>query len=172
MYCGNKANHISIIEGTRVLGTNYQCMKKGIGVGLHLPYDSEYSEHHIPVDPRKFYCGNADVPPVAGDYLAVGSPSKCLSVGIGVGKSMRAGMGPPYGMNFVRYYLPYILFLFIIIGIFSILYFTKPQFVTKKDENNNNVIDKGKFIPSFMLVCLVIAIIIWWFWKRYIRRWF
>lgn len=171
MYCGNQANYPGLVSGTHFLGTNYQCMRKGIGIGRHLPYDSSYTGPHVPVDPRRFYCGNAHVPPVAGGYLATGSPSKCRMIGVGVGKAQRAAMGAPYGMNFVRYYLPYILFLLIIIVIFVILYFTKPKFITNKDSNNKYIIDWVKFVPYFLLTCLIVAIIIWWFWKRFVRRW-
>jgi hypothetical protein len=170
-YCGNNLNHPSLIAGTHVLGTNYQCMRKGIGVGSHLPYDTAYAGVYNPVDPRRFYCGNADVAPVAGGYLAVGSPSKCLQIGIGVGKSQRAGLGPPAFMYFIRYVLPYLLFLLIIGGIFLGLYFTKPKFVTKKDYRNQDVIDLSKFIPYFIITCLVVGIILWWFWKTFVRIW-
>jgi hypothetical protein len=172
-YCGNNLNYSGLLAGTHVLGTNYQCMRKGIGVGSHLPYDSAYAGAYAPVDPRRFYCGNAAVPPAAGGYLAVGSPSKCLQVGVGVGKVKRAAMGPPFGMYFIRYVLPYLLFFIITGGIFSILYFTKPKFVTKTDpkDPNKDIIDWSKFVPYFIVACLVVSIIIWWFWRRFVRRW-
>ena len=168
IYCGNSLNFTGLVTGTHIIGTNYQCLKKGIGVGLNLPYDRAYTGGYAPIDNRRFYCGNAQMPP---GYFAVGSPSKCLQVGVGVGKSRVASLGPPFGMNFVRYYLPFILF-FVIVGvIFSIIYFTKPKFVSKKDDNNNDIIDWDKFIPYYLLSCLIIGIIIWMFWKRYVRRW-
>jgi hypothetical protein len=170
-YCGNNLNHHSLLSGTHVLGTNYQCMRKGIGVGSHLPYDTAYSGVYAPVDSRKFYCGNAEVPPVEGGYLAVGSPSKCLQIGIGVGKSQRAGLGPPAFMYFIRYVLPYIIFFCITVGLCMVLYFIKPKLVTKKDYMNEDVIDWSKFVPYSITLCLVVAIIIWWFWKRFVRKW-
>jgi hypothetical protein len=171
MYCGNKANYTGIVTGTHYLGTYYQCMRRGIGVGRNLPYDVSYTGLHVPVDPRRYYCGNSLVPPIDGGYYGVGSPSKCLSTGIGVGKSQRASMGAPYGMNFVRHYLQYIIFLGMVCIIFSILYLTKPKFITIKDINNNDIIDWDKFIPYFLLLCLITGIIILWFWKRYVRVW-
>lgn len=171
MYCGNDLNFPGLLDGTHFLGTNYQCLRKGIGVGSHLPYDSAYASPHAPVDGRKFYCGNDAVPPVAGGYFGVGSPSKCLAIGIGVGKAQRAAMGPPAFMYFIRYVLPYLLF-FVIVGvIFAILYFVKPKFITKKDYQNIVVIDWDKFTPYYIVICLVTAISIWWFWKRFVRRW-
>lgn len=168
IYCGNNLNDHKLIAGTHTLGNNYQCLRKGIMVGRNLPYDASYAGVYAPVDPRRFYCGNALDLPVG--YFGTGSPSKCLSIGVGVGKAQRVVMGVPYGLNFVRYYLPYILFLFIIIGIFTILYFVKPKFVTKKDINNKDIIDWAKFVPYFVIACLVLVIIIWWFWKRFVRR--
>ena len=170
-YCGNNLNFPGLTAGTHIIGTNYQCLRKGMGVGLHLPYDVAYGGGHAPVDARRFYCGNAPVPPAAGGYFAVGSPSKCLQIGIGVGKARVAALGPPFGMHFVRYYLPFILFFIIVGGIFAILYFTKPKFITKKDDKNNDVIDWSKFVPYYLLACLIVGIIIWFFWKKYVRRW-
>jgi hypothetical protein len=170
-YCGNNLNNPKLINGTHVLGSNYQCMKKGIGVGSHLPYDISYAGIYAPVDPRRFYCGNDAVPPVAGGYLAVGSPSKCLQIGIGVGKSQRAGFGPPSYMYFIRHILPYVIFFTIISIIFMCLYFIKPKFITNKDDNNNDVIDYSKFVPYLVIASLVTSISIWWFWKRFVRRW-
>lgn len=170
-YCGNDANFAGLSTGTHVIGTNYQCLRKGIGVGRNIPYDAAYATPHTPIDPRRFYCGNAAVLPAGGGHFAMGSPSKCLQIGVGVGKAQRAAMGPPAFMYFIRYILPYILFILISGGIFSVLYFTKPDFVSKKDNNNKNVIDWGKLIPFYLLFSLTAVIIIWWFWKRFVRRW-
>lgn len=171
MYCGNQANYPGLVAGTHFLGTNYQCLRKGIGVGSHLPYDTAYSGDYTPVDGRKFYCGNDEVPPEAGGYIGIGSPSKCLSIGVGVGKAQRAGLGPPTFMFFFRYVLPYLLFIFIVGGIFAVLYFVKPTFITKKFYQNIDVIDWDKFVPYYLLACLVTAICIWWFWKQYVLKW-
>lgn len=171
IYCGNSLNFDGLLTGTHVIGSNYQCLRKGIGIGSHIPYDASYAGGYAPIDDRRFYCGNTAVPPVAGGYFAVGSPSKCLQVGVGVGKARVAALGPPFGMNFVRYYLPFVLFFVISGGLFVILYFTKPNFMTKKDDKNSDVIDWSKFIPYYLLSCLILAIIIWFFWKRYVRRW-
>lgn len=171
MYCGNDLNFPGLLSGTHFLGTNYQCLRKGIGVGSNLPYDSDYAGPHVPVDGRKFYCGNADVPPEDGGYFGVGSPSKCLAIGIGIGKAQKAALGPPAFMYFIRYILPYLLFFIIASVIFVILYFIKPKIITKKDNQNNYVIDWSKFIPYYIISCLINAIFITWFWKRFVRRW-
>lgn len=172
MYCGNSVNYPGLVNGTHFLGTNYQCLRRGIGIGRHLPYDASYAQPYVSIDARRFYCGNAPVPPPGGGYFAVGSPSKCQQIGVGIGKAHRAAMGPPAAMYFIRFILPYLLFFLIIGGFFLVFYFTKPKFLVKKESNTQKVvIDWGKFIPYYTISCLVTGILIWWFWKTYVRRW-
>ena len=173
IYCGNNLNDPKLLTGTHVIGTNYQCLRKGIAVGRNLPYDVNYADTHEPIDQRKFYCGNETVPPARGGYFAVGWPAKCLQTGIGVGKSQRAAMGPPAFMYFIRHILPYLLFFVIDGGIFTILYFVKPKFITKENENdiNKREIDWGRFIPIMASIVLVTYIFLYFFWKNYVRRW-
>ena len=172
-YCGNNANFHGLIKGTHEVGTNYNCLKKGIGIGKHLPYDKTFSGTYNPIDSRTFYCGKADVPPPNMGYFSVGWPAKCLQTGIGIGKAQKSSSGSPFGMNFIRYYLPYLLFLLIISTIFIIFYFVKPKFVTKKDPNQNNkrVIDWEKLVLYIMVTALIVGIILYWFWKSYVLRW-
>ena len=167
-YCGNNINDIKLLSGTHVLGTNYQCLQKGIGVGMHLPYDDTFSGPYAPVDPRRFYCGNLAVPPAG--YFAHGSPSKCLQIGVGIGKSQKAGLGPPRFMYFIRYILPFILIIILSIITFMIMYFAKPDYVTKI-VNNTKVIDWDKFTPNFLLYTLVISVVIWILWHKFVLRW-
>ena len=171
IYCGNNLNNQKLISGTHVLGTNYQCLRRGIGVGRNLPYDDAFSQPYVPVDNRKFYCGNSDILPPAGGYFSIGSPSKCMQVGVGVGKIQRAAMGLNARDYFIRYILKYIIVLFISGGIFSILYFIKPSFVMKT-KNKKTVIDWGKLIPFFFLFSLIVVVIVWHVWKRFVMRWF
>jgi hypothetical protein len=172
IYCGNSANYNGLITGTHVPGTNYQCMRRGIGIGLHLPYDESYTQPYAPIDGRKFYCGNAPAPPIGGGYFAIGSASKCQQIGVGVGKAQRASLGPPTAMFFIRFVLPYLLFFLIIGIIFIVFYYKKPNFLTKEDsKNSKNIVDWGKFLPYYTISCLITGIIIWWFWKKYVRRW-
>lgn len=167
-YCGNSLNYSGLLAGTHVIGTNYECLRKGIGVGSHLPYDAQYAQPHAPIDQRRYYCGNNGLP--AG-YFAVGSPIKCLQIGIGVGKSQRAAMGPPAFMYFIRHVLPYMSFVLVMGVIMLVVYFTKPKFWVKKDNDNKDVIDWGKFVPYYVAMGLLVAIFIWFFWTRYVRRW-
>ena len=168
-YCGNNNNYNGLLRGTHRLGTNYECLRKGIGFGSHLPYDPDYNLNYDPVDTRKFYCGNSpDVPP---EYFAVGSPSKCLAVGVGVAKSQKARNGPPKFMYFIRYFLPYVLFIILASITFLSFYFTKPTFLTINDKENKVNIDWSKFIPYYLLCCLIISILIYFFWNRYVLQW-
>lgn len=171
IYCGNNLNDIKLITGAYVIGTNYQCLRKGIVVGKNLPYDANYSGVHVPIDQRTFYCGNASITPPG--YFATGWPAKCLQTGVGVGKSQKAAMGPHSFLYFIRHVLPYLLFLVIFGGIFTILYFVKPKIITKEDENDRKeyVIDWGKFIPIMSVIALITCILLYWFWKNYVRRW-
>ena len=171
-YCGNNINFPGLVAGTHVSGTNYQCLRRGIGVGYHLPYDAAYAQPHMPIDQRRFYCGNAPVPPPAGGYFAVGSASKCMQIGVGVGKARKAGQGPPWGMNFIRYYLPFLLFFSVVGSILAVGIVVKPKFISKIDkETNKMVIDWSKFIPYFSLFVVLVALLIWIIWKRFVRRW-
>ncbi len=156
MYCGNNANFPGLATGTHFIGTNYQCLKKGIGVGFHLPYDNQYSLPYTPIDGRRFYCGNnAVVPP---DYTAAGSPSKCLATGIGVGKARKAALGAPV-VQISPIFKRILLFFSVIISVFLIFYFTKPKFLTKKDLKNNDVIDWEKFFLYYIVICLIVYIL-------------
>lgn len=167
-YCGNNNNYNGLLRATHRLGSNYECLRKGIGAGSRLPYDQEYSENYDPVDTRKFYCGNSpEVPP---EYFAVGSPSKCLAVGIGIGKSQKARKGPPRFLSFIRYVLPYLLFVILASIIFVSFYFTKPSFLTINDKENQSIV-WSKFIPYYLLCCLIISILIYFFWNRYVLQW-
>ena len=167
IYCGNKENFTGLLSGTHILGTNYQCLRKGIGIGKNQPYDSSYNSPYEPVDDRKYYCGNShDIPD--GTYFAMGSPSKCLSIGVGVGKSIKASIGPPHFMYLIRYILPYIISLILSI---LLVFLLKPIFLTKKDDQLVDVIDWGKFIPYYLLFWLIINISIYFFWKNFVRKW-
>lgn len=167
IYCGNNQNDPKLISGTHQVGTNYECLRRGIGVGYHLPFDSTYLNPHVPIDQRRFYCGN--LPAVPHDYFAVGSPSKCLAIGVGIGKAQRALLGLSNGVYFIRYILPYLLFVIGVGVLFIILYYTKPEFVTKKNNNGKVDIDWDKFIPYYLLFCMILSAVLWLIWKRVIR---
>ena len=83
MYCGNNA----LKAGVR-FGTRYECLKKGIGVGIHAPVDPEYNGPYEPIDKTRIYCGTKKRLP--GNYDRMGSPTDCLRKGVGIGKRISA----------------------------------------------------------------------------------
>lgn len=140
LYCGNNQNSPKIISGTHQFGTNYECLRKGIGTGFNMPYDPDYNNDYNPLDDRKYYCGNNPVLPAG--YFAVGSPSKCLQIGIGLGKSQKALLGPP---NFLRKFKTEIALIITYIIINIVLFRVFPTY------------DKMKII----LICSLVFLILW-----------
>jgi hypothetical protein len=88
MYCGNNRRSSSLRNGTKVIGTRYKCFQAGIGVGLNLPYDKEYTAKHVPIQNLRVYCGNEKKLPVGYDVM--GTLPMCMVKGVGVGKSIKA----------------------------------------------------------------------------------
>jgi len=88
IYCGNNQKSPQLIQngGDCVLGTNWLCLRKGIGHGLHSPIDLEFLNYE-PIDPpEKIYCGN---PPLPDRYERFARRHNCLQKGIGIGKRIR-----------------------------------------------------------------------------------
>ena len=88
-YCGN--NLLSpLLEangGDCIIGTNYQCLKKGIGYGIHSPIDLDFINYE-PIDPpENIYCG--DKRPLPDEYERFGRRSSCLRKGVGIGKKIK-----------------------------------------------------------------------------------
>jgi hypothetical protein len=79
VYCGNNRFELN----GQQLGTNYQCFKKGIGVGNRLR--RQRYEAIDPVD--NIYCGNRVELPRYYDYI--GTRVECLQKGVGVGRNLR-----------------------------------------------------------------------------------
>lgn len=124
IYCGNNAASIELTSGNSILGTRYECLKKGIGRGMHMqPNPGPY----IPIDERKIYCGtNPDLP---DDYDYMGNLSHCLQKGIGVGKKLVSGF---IGFVTTNKKAPIVFFLFMVFITIIVLYFMKPSFLFKK----------------------------------------
>ena len=168
IYCGNNLNDPKLTYGTHNIGTRYQCLRKGIGVGINLPYDPSYSLPYRPIDGRKFYCGKSRHPPAGGGYFAIGSPSKCLQKGVGIGKKQianRRGGGGGSRFSFsntnMSKFNPYIIFVIIITILSVSFYFIKPKIITKPDPKhplnpNKTVIDATKFIVLILVISILI----------------
>ncbi len=182
IYCGNNYNDKRLKKKGWRIGTNYECLRKGIGVGKNLP---PYKEKYNPIDRRKFYCGKKRRAP--SGYFAKGSPSKCLQIGIGVGKSQ--GRSKPRSkpkrkrkslrfsftgksMQVVDYWaVCTVLIVITAIALFCLLYKMRPDIVLKKIsddpvlEGNQPPIDWVKFgllyfsimsaLAFFCLYCLL-----------------
>ena len=168
IYCGNNRNDPKLIHGGYTIGTNYDCLRKGIGLGRGMPYDPRYSNEYNPIDKRKFYCGKSKVLPKKG-YFANGSPSICLRKGVGIGKAQRASQESKddsgVSLNFANSYnKPYNYFklipLFIFIITMLLLYITKPRIITKYSEDcNKRVIDKKKFTILTFIIGIFLLVV-------------
>jgi hypothetical protein len=88
MYCGNNRRNLDVLSGKKVIGDRYSCLKRGIGIGLNLPYDPSFATRYVPIDKRKIYCGKDEKMPLG--YDLVGNNHMCFSKGVGVGRSMKA----------------------------------------------------------------------------------
>ena len=88
LYCGNNRLNPDVVSGRKRIGTRYQCFKKGIGVGMNLPFDPLYAMPYAPIDRSRIYCGKERRIPRG--YTRMGSPATCLRKGVGVGKKINA----------------------------------------------------------------------------------
>jgi hypothetical protein len=158
-YCGNNRNHISLTSGTHVQGTNHQCLRKGIGVGYHLPYDAAFdpaiSPPYDPIDTRRYYCGNANAVPAG--YFAMGSASKCMQIGVGVGKSQRGARGS--GLVQWRY-LVACLTVWAVVAF--VLWWMHPDAVNRMDNTTNRrVIDWRKYGMWLVAMGAPTCVVLW-----------
>ena len=86
LYCGNNARDEGLINGTKVLGTRYQCLKKGVGKGLSEPVLS-YNDEYEPIENLKIFCGNGTILPQNKDRF--GTRDECLRKGFAVGQKQK-----------------------------------------------------------------------------------
>ena len=163
IYCGNNSKSVDILSGNKVIGTRYNCMRKGIGKGLNLPVDNNYLGDYEPIDTRKIYCGNAENLPDGYDLM--GSLPQCLQKGIGIGKKQKAGnsnqrhLMPNFSSNSKKNYKIVIyttIYILLCVCIFLVLYFTKPDFIS----DNKNVINTKKLLLYYISIIAVIGIIL------------
>ena len=170
IYCGNNAQDPQLIAGEVEQGTPFGCMRKGVGIGLNLPYDAKYNGAYEPIDERRIYCGKHDEAP--DGYHRIGSLPHCLQKGVGVGKRLRAEKGPQEEAQNVlspkpsQYRPPRILptvmltILWLVLSVctFLILYKLKPSVVMRVDHNNQKHIDWTQFIILYILIVLLIGL--------------
>ena len=155
IYCGNNALQKTLLNGSKILGNRYSCLKKGIGKGLSLPYDENYLGDYLPIDNRQIYCGLQNNLPNGYDYF--GNLSQCLQKGIGIGKRqvVLKGDNKPINKLFIIYT---ILIILIPVFVFFILFYTKPSIILKKDKSKT--INWFKFITIFTLIVSVYELLL------------
>jgi len=100
VYCGTNQLNSQLIGqgGNKTIGTRNECLRKGIGVGLHMPLDLSYNGPYQPIDQRRFYCGDGNLPV---GYDSNGTLQQCFTTGVGVGRrtvAQRAPIGLPPGL--------------------------------------------------------------------------
>jgi hypothetical protein len=176
-YCGNNGNSPLLVAngGNRTIGTRHDCLRQGIGVGLHMPLDPSYLNPYNPINNTRYYCGNGALP--AG-YDANGTLNMCHGIGIGVGRRKRAEAplaGPPLAVDGPPLAAPplaappSILFLFVCLYLLTIsifvitMLYTKPTFIKKKDTEE---IDWAVFSPYIALFSIVVGIMLYVIYKR------
>ena len=155
IYCGNNAKSVDILNGSKVIGTRYACLKKGIGKGLNSSVDNNYIGEYEPIDTRKIYCGTTENLPDGYDLM--GSLPQCLQKGIGIGKKQKADQQVNQEIN-SRIIIYITIYIILSISIFLILYFTKPDFISDK-KNNKNVINIKKLLLYYIPIIAVVGII-------------
>lgn len=89
MYCGNNRRSTKLLNG--FLGSPYQCLRRGIYIGLNQPYDEEYNGEYEPIDTTRLYCGTNNILPEG--YNRIGYSHECHRIGIGIGKKTKASRG-------------------------------------------------------------------------------
>ena len=82
-YCGNNQNNV----GNKPIGNRYQCLRQGIGKGLHSKLNPSYGIPYQPIDNRKFYCGLLNQLPNGYDWI--GRHSDCFQKGFGIGQLLK-----------------------------------------------------------------------------------
>jgi len=167
-YCGNNAQDPNLLAGQIQLGTLRTCLRKGVGKGKRLPYDSKYAGGYLPIDSRKIYCGDANVVPPG--YDRQGNLAQCLQKGIGVGKRQRVLQGRPPLLTFVRYISPIALWLLLSSSLFIILILSRPDIIINTDKNNKKYIDWNKLFFLFTPMCALIGVVVFLVWKLYVLK--
>jgi len=79
MNCSN-----NILDGPKL--PRDTCLRKGIGVGLNLPFRPPIPFQ--PVNPDKLYCGSGSTVPMG--YTRMGYPHECLQKGVGIGRMLKS----------------------------------------------------------------------------------
>jgi len=87
MYCGNNRLSRKLANGAQI-GDRLGCLRRGIYIGLNLPYDEEYTGQYEPIDNTRLYCGTRLNLPE--NYDRIGQNHECHRIGVGIGKRIKA----------------------------------------------------------------------------------
>ena len=85
IYCGNNSRDEGLLNGSKILGTRYQCLKKGVGKGLAEPVLVHNLEYE-PIEDYGSYCGLGSLPE---NKLRFGTREECLRKGFGIGQKIK-----------------------------------------------------------------------------------
>jgi hypothetical protein len=154
IYCGNNALHPDLLNGNKRMGTRYECMKKGIGTGLNLPYDEDFNNPYVAIDDTKIFCGDKNILPEGYDRF--GNCPQCLQKGVGIGKKIKAERG-----NIIPSDPKNIIIIFLSILVFIILY--NSSMVRSINVQGEIIINWNKLIIYYILYIMIIMIIIFFF---------
>jgi hypothetical protein len=84
IYCGNNLYEL----GNRRIGTPYECLKKGVGKGLHSDLTG-FNPNYQAIIADSTYCGTGTPP----QGKQMGTPTSCLRKGVGIGKKLQHDRG-------------------------------------------------------------------------------
>lgn len=88
VYCGNNKLNRRVRSGKLSIGTRYECLRQGVGIGLSLPVNKDYIGKYLPIDERRIYCGTKRrLPP---KYDLMGNLPQCQAKGVGIGMRKKA----------------------------------------------------------------------------------
>jgi hypothetical protein len=88
VYCGNNRLNKRVRSGKLHIGTRYECLRQGVGLGLRLPINPDYTDKYLPIDERRMYCGTKHMLPTGYDVM--GNLPQCHSKGVGIGMRKKA----------------------------------------------------------------------------------
>jgi hypothetical protein len=152
IYCGNNALHPDLLNGTKRMGTRYECMRKGVGTGLNLPYDEEFNNDYEPIDDRKIFCGDRNILPEGYDRF--GNAPQCLQKGVGIGKKIKVQRGIrnlPSSNNKIM--------LFLILSILMFIIFYNSSLFRYTNEEGEIIIEWNKLLLYYVFLLIIFYLI-------------
>lgn len=159
IYCGNNELYPGLANDSHTIGTRYECLKKGVGIGLNLKksIDVKYS----PIDERKIYCGNKNNLPTGYDYM--GNGPLCMQKGAGIGMSLQRShskKGVTFGFVGPRPIKRIVANICAII-LFIILIKVKPKIIQRNPDNGEKKsLSWYKTLIMFFIIMAVFNIIV------------